>query len=164
MMNNLQEERNKKIASSYISGLSLRELGRMYGLSFERIRQILAEMKIQPHNQNYKKSQFMQNKINLDLIKEERQKRTSWKKICSMLNISFVSLTKYVDVHSFNFVSESMRFCKKCNMFDKLDNYYVTSSKKNGKSYVVYIHKSCNKRYQSDWRSNKIKNNKLVNK
>lgn len=157
----LYEERNKHILDLYNQGLTLKEIGTLYNISRERVRQLIEKQQVDknPHYAMKKIKLYNKTKdeIDLEFIKEARFQHKSWAYICKALNTYYCKLREHIDFNECPFGKiDGMQYCSVCEKWDYVANFYIV---KQGK-YRSYRHKPCTNKYIVEWkRKRKEKNN-----
>lgn len=152
----LYEERNKCILNLYNSGMTLKELGKQYNISKERVRQILEKQqkdKIAHYtNKKIKSYNKTRKELDLEFVKEARLQHKSWDYICKALHTYYYKLKEHINFNDYTSKkTDDKQYCSICKKWDDTNNFYFV---KNGK-YRSYKHKPCTIKYNMAWIKNK---------
>lgn len=137
--------RDIDIENRYRSGETLQKIGTHYGISRERVRQILSRKGITKADGG--KIVEMQKRIDVDKIKELRAEGFNAMDIYDILGVAGSTIRKYIKIAEVPKWNGEKRKCGKCGMIDDIANFYHI---KNGE-YYIYLHKPCRNEYMKEW-------------
>lgn len=116
----MNEERNKEMAKYYLSGLSLDEVGAKYGISRQRVKQIMERMNL--HREPATTIRIKKKIKDID-ISELRNNGISIVEIVKQMGTSPETLKKYVDITKYPKYSKGMKPCRICGVIKPFSEF-----------------------------------------
>jgi len=137
--------RDVDIETRYRNGETLQKIGDSYGISRERVRQILARKGITKDDGG--KTVEMRKRVDVEKIKELRSEGFNATDIYDILGVAGAVVRKYIKIAEVPKWDGKKRQCQKCGIVDDISNFYRVKSG----GYVVYLHKPCRNEYMKQW-------------